>query len=259
MEQQSLLAPVVAEPLPVWTDFGQVEGASRAHYVRASNGSEYLIKGPLFTPEHPTVAGNEWVAAQLAGALGLPMLDYRIVQMGGNLFFASAWMQERSFAPGADAQLFGRCSNQELAYNVVVFDAWLINKDRHAQNLVVRLPLRGDDRYLLILNDHSHLLVNPQEPRTPDRLSSRLDTSPGPYVSLPFVRESIESGERLDSAIGAVEGLPEATIRHAVQSAPMQLLPQPHRDAYERFLIERRERLRAVFHDHKDEFPNLGS
>lgn len=258
MEQQSLLAPVVAPPLSVLTDYGQVEGASRAHYVRITNGSEYLIKGPSFVPEHPTVAGNEWVAARVAEALGIPVLGYRVVEMGGNLFFASDFMQEKSFAPGVHETLFGRCVNREwMAYRVVVFDAWLINKDRHNENLIVRLPLQRGDDHVLILNDHSHLLVSPIEPRTAQGLASRLDATPDPYVSLPFVRESIVSMGRLSEALGAVEALPEAVIRQAVQSAPLPLLPSPFRETYERFLLERRARLRRVFQENTAVFANL--
>lgn len=257
MEQQSLL-PAVAPYLSVWTDYGEIEtGASRAHYVLAENGSEYIAKGPSFVPSHPTVAANEWVAAELATALALPLLDYRIVTMGGELFFASTWMRRESFATGIDRYLFNRCDNQHIVYELVVFDAWLINTDRHSGNLIVRLPKRTGDPHLAILNDHSHLLVSPSEPKTPEGLLSRLDGSPEPYVSLPFVREAITSRQRLSRAIDRVEKLPDVVIRDAVRSAPDKLLGAPYRAAYERFLLDRRTKLRAAFANKPGVFPNL--
>src|SRR6266516_627460 len=97
-EQDSLFGPEgPPSHLAVLDDFGPLNGASRARYVGAENGSEYVIKGPSLTPEHPTVGGNEWVAARLAEALGLPVLDYRIVSMEGQCFFASSYMQKPSF------------------------------------------------------------------------------------------------------------------------------------------------------------------
>ena len=129
-------------------------------------------------------------------------------------------------------------------------------------------PQRGEPRraaspearraHLLILNDHSHLLVSPLEPRTPQGLSARLDTSPGPYVSLPFVRESIVSKERLRKALELLESLPESTIRLVVRSTPERLLPTPFRSPYEEFLVARRARLRKVFHENQAVFPTLG-
>jgi hypothetical protein len=259
MEPEPLFGPPSPAPLAVHTDYGEVEkGASKAHYVLAENGTEYLIKGPSFVPKHPTVAGNEWVAAELATALGLPVLDHCIVSMGGEQFFGSLLMQKGSFSLGIDAVLFGRCANQERVYEIVVFDAWLINKDRNPENLVVRFPRKSGDPHLLILNDHSHLLVSPLEPRTADGLPARLGTSPGPYVSLPFVRESIVSEERLGRALELVESLPESAIRAVVRSTPERLLQDPFRGPYEEFLVERRARLRGVFQANHAVFPNLG-
>jgi len=256
MEQQSLLAPLPAPPLSVIADYGELEGASHAHYVRAQNGSEYIAKGPRFAPTQPTVAANELIAARLAQALALPLLDFRILEMAGDLLFASAWMHEGSYATGIDKYLFERCANQELAYELVVFDAWLCNTDRHNRNLIVRLPKKPGETHVAILNDHSHLLISPHEP-TPEGLLKRTGASPRPYVSLSFVREAIVSRERLGQAVLRAEAVPEATVRHAVQATPDTLLPDPYRALYERFLLNRQALLRTTFKENPDVFPNL--
>jgi len=256
--QDDLFGQGPAAHLAVETDYGEVgKGASRAHYVLAENGSEYLIKGPAFTPEHPTVGGNEWVAARLADALGLPVLDHRIATMGGQLFFASAWMLGPSFSPALDESLFQRCRNRGRAYDVVVFDAWLANYDRHHENLVARRVARGSDEHLLLLNDHSHLLVGPGGPASGEQLLARLDAPPGAYVSLSFVRSSIVSAERLGQALGMVEALTDDFVREVVRSTPDELLPSDAREAYEDFLTQRRLRLRELYRKHKETFPNL--
>jgi hypothetical protein len=174
--------------LEVIDDYGKVgEGATNARYVLAENGNEYLIKGPSLVAGHPTVAANEWIAARLADSLGLPVLDFRLVTMGGNLFFASTWMQRPSFSPAITEDLLVKCENKERIYDVVVFDAWLCNLDRHAHNLVVRKLERdvNSKRHWLLLNDHSHLLVSPLIPstsagRVPRPISRFRDRSPRP-------------------------------------------------------------------------------
>src|SRR5713226_7424324 len=165
-------------------DLGPVgKGASGARYVSAENGTEYLIKGPSLKlkstghPEHPHVAANELIAAGLARLLGLPTLDSRIVEMRGQLFFASVWMPAGTFYDPITAELFNGCANRDRTYGLVVFDAWLCNTDRHGGNLLVRragIPDNGGERLSLLLNDHSHCLVLPG--KTVEALVARLDS-----------------------------------------------------------------------------------
>jgi len=140
----------------VLDDLGAIgRGASAAHYVLAENGIEYIIKGPSFTPQHPYVAANELLAALIARQLGLPILDFAVVQMGQDLFFASAFMQGGTFHPQIRTDLFDRCENKERVYGMLVFDAWICNIDRHDGNLLVRTTRRGGQEHTtLLLNDH---------------------------------------------------------------------------------------------------------
>lgn len=255
--QQPLFQAVEQPVLGVVDDYGEVgDGATQARYVRAENGSEYLIKGPSLVTGLPTVAANEWCAVKLAEALGLPVLDHRILSMGGELFFASAWMQTPTFYPAADEAVFRRCRNRDVVYELVVFDAWLCNGDRHAGNLLIRAPRQDSGDHLLLLNDHSHCMVNPDIP-TLERLLASLDVWPGHFVNLAFVRSSIARAGRLDQALRGVESLTDDFIRGVVRSTPAKLLPTDHREGYERFLIERRPRLRPLFRRDRNAFPEL--
>jgi hypothetical protein len=254
-EQESLWQ--VPTPLAVWDDYGRVgKGASEAHYILAENGSEYIIKGPSLAPAHPTVAGNEWIAARLASAVGLPLLDYRVVTMHDELFFASSWMPPGTFYPAITEELFNRCENRERAYDLVVFDSWLINSDRHSENLPVRHIARGD-RHLLLLNDHSHLLVSPSGPREVGDLMGRLDSPPRTYVTLAFIRDSITDPARINEALDRVERVSDADTRAVVASTPPELLANDARAVYADFLVERKHRLRGLFENHATDFPNL--
>jgi hypothetical protein len=235
-------------PLRVVDDHGPVgQGASAARHVLAENGSEYIIKGPSLTPGHRYVAANEYIAACLADTLGLPILDYRIVVMKGELFFASSWMAKGSFYSGTTEDLFDLCSNRDKVYDLVVFDVWICNVDRHAGNLLVRrLQGRGgNERHLLLLNDHSHCLVIPGE--TPSHLANKLDSPPQQYVILDFVRNAIKDAARLSSALDTVRALDSNTLKSTVQSVPDAFLRDEEKGAYEDFLLARKDRLRTIF------------
>jgi hypothetical protein len=237
-------------------DYGEVgKGASRAHTVLAENGEDYIIKGPSFVPEHPTVAANEWIAAQLADALGLPVLDYRIVTMGGSLFFASTWMQKPTFMPAIDAETFQKCENRQRAYGVVVFDCWLVNRDRHSENLIVRTSRQGNR--LMILNDHSHLLVSPSEPTKMSELQGSVKAPPAPFVWLPFLRDAITDPSEIRQVLDQIDALSEDFIRSVVSGTPEQLLSTADQAIYADFLVERRACLREVMQTGSAVFPKL--
>src|SRR5207237_936275 len=69
---------------------------------------------PVHRPRRPGRGGgacNELVAAGLADQLGLPVLDFRVLEMGGVLFFGSSWMQAPTFHPAITEDLFNRTQN----------------------------------------------------------------------------------------------------------------------------------------------------
>jgi hypothetical protein len=246
--------------LSVVDDFGPVgKGASCARYVHAENGNEYFIKGPSLTPNHPYVAANELIAVKLAGLLGLPVLDHQILEMGGQLFFGSTYMQHPSFYPQIDETLFNRCENRERVYDLVVFDNWICNVDRHHENLVVRQgkkPKDGEARHLLLLNDHSHCLIQPGG--TPVGLKSLLTSGPSNFIRLPFITAAIKDPKKLETSIERVRALQSDQIRTVIESIPEEFLSQGERPVVEEFLLERKSRMLTLFRTGRGSFPNLG-
>jgi hypothetical protein len=244
--------------LAVIDDYGPVgKGASQARYVLAENGSEYIVKGPSLTPAHPTVAANEWIAAQIAMTLGLPVLDCQIVEMNGDLFFGSSYMQKGSWYPAISTDLFKQCENRERAYDLVVFDTWLINPDRHRENLVVRRVAQPEDRLLLLLNDHSHLLVSPAGPISIGGLMACLDQPPGGFVRLACIKASIVNADRLSKSLDLVEAMDDADLQAIVASTPSELLSSEGQSTYADFLVQRRSKLRDLFKSDLAAFPQL--
>jgi hypothetical protein len=248
-----------ATPLAVVDEYEKLPGVSNARYVLAEDGREYVMKGPSLSPNNPLVAANEWVAARLVEALGLPILDHRILKKGRDLFFGSAYMQAGSYSDFLTAQLFAKCDNRDDIYAIVAFDIWLINHDRHNQNLIVRHFRKPKPPNQLFPNDHSHLLVNesPDAPRRSADLMGCLDDPPARFVTLSFVRDSIVNAEMLSAAITRIEVLPEQMIRSAVASTPNALLPPADRAIYADFLVRRRRKLKRVVQNGRRAFPKL--
>lgn len=240
----------------LWDDYGPVgEGASLARYVRAENGSEYIIKGPTLNPDIPYVAANELIAAQLASAIALPILAFRLVEDDDTLYFGSAWMEKnKTFYPGIDATLFARAANGDRVYDLVAFDYWIYNTDRNAQNLILRREAAGrSSAELLLLNDHSHSLIQPGT--SPARMHEYVEQIPP--VSLDFIRSALVSTADLTAAVALIEGVPDGTIDGIVDTVPELFLVNHERQPVKDFLVARRERLRNFFTDSLNLFPAL--
>jgi hypothetical protein len=210
-------------------------------------------------PAHPHVAANEFIAARLADVLGLPMLDVRVVDMAGELLFASGWMQHGTFYPSIDEQRFRACENRDRVYDLVVLDSWIANVDRHAGNLVVRqIRSRGEPnpRHLMLCNDHSHCLVLPGQ-NVAD-LAVHLDAPPGPYIRLGFIREAIVESHCLAGALGRLSALTDDVVHATFNDLPARFLPSGQDgDAMRDYLLERRRRLPDIFRAHRGTFPHL--
>lgn len=245
-------------PLRVIDDLGPVgQGASSARYVRAENGQEYIIKGPALTPNHRYVGANEYIAVRLARQLGVPVLDDRLVELNGELYWASAWMTTGSYRPFLDAGVLDRCENKDRVYPLVTLDSWICNVDRHEHNLLARSVGRaGDQRLAMLANDHSHCLVLPG--KTPAELPDLLDTPPGSYIRLGFVAEAVKDVGLLGAAISGVEGIADHLVEAIVRSVPDALLPAADQDPLTDFLVQRKARLRGVFVDGRTFFTQLG-
>jgi hypothetical protein len=260
-DQQTQL-PVDPPPpaLRVIDDYGPVgRGASQAHVVLAENLQEYMVKGPSLVPSHPHVAANEYIAARLAQAIGLPILDFTVVELAGAALFASAWMDKGTFHPETTDALFNRCENRDRIYDLVVFDAWIANIDRHAGNLLVReVRPRGaeNSRCQLLCNDHSHCLVRPNE--RANVLAGRLDAPPKDYVAINFVLNSIRDARRLTAALDRVAKIEDRTIEAAIAEMPATFVPSAPETALIRdYLLERRDRLASIFRTHRATFSRL--
>ena len=135
----------------------------------------------------------------------------------------------------------------------------MVNTDRNNGNLPARKRRpRGaqHDEYRLILNDHSHCLVQPGQAAAD--LAGKLTTPPRDVIQhLPFVRDAITDGARLETALLAAEAIPDNSIMAIVEAVPDQLLTSQDKVAYGDFLKQRKAGIRALFAGNCADFPNL--
>ena len=245
-------------PLPVVRDYGPVgNGASQARFVMASNGSEYIVKGPSLVVGHPHVAANEIVGATLADLLAIPVVDHRLLTLAGKLFFASARMSPATFS-GMRQSDFDRATNKEVSYQITVLDVLVCNVDRHEGNLLLRWvdPNDRSGPCLIVANDHSHCLVLPGQSAT--SLFELKDSFQASYAGrVNYVKDSIQKTDVLSEAIGRVETLADSDISDLIESIPEELLAAPDKNAYAELLLHRKINLRRLFNNHRSCFTRL--
>ena len=245
----------MAQPVPIDVVYGLVgTGYSRAHNVLA-NGIEYVAKGPSWVRQFRHLAANELVAAGLAVFMGLPMPDFRILSQAKKLFFGSVQLAPSEYHPAIDDYFFDLCENKDVAYELVVFDAWICNKDRHSDNLWVRCSGDSARTKRCTATTHSLLLIDHDGGLLPDDREASffsnclIGTRINEYVHLPQLKKEIVDPTRLGQAISVAESVSDGSIEVIVRSVPDQWLPPSDHDSWIAFLIERRNGLRKIFND----------
>lgn len=251
----------MAEWLRVRRDMGEIgRGESRARYVLADNGSEYVIKGPVITPGHRFVAANESVAAQLAATLKVPTPDHRILEYQGQPVFGVVRLEGKQvYYDGLNEELLPQCVNAGAVYELVVFDALVHNPDRHEGNFLVRRVGQGRGRppgLFLLAIDHARCFVPPG--REPTILASFVGSRVREHVRIGYIRRAIVDSARLDEAIRLAEGLSEDRIRSVVGTLPDEWCDDEERESIADYLMQRKGGLRERFREDRDYFDNLG-
>src|SRR5438128_1292251 len=88
-------------------------GFSRIGFGRGTNRREYFLKGARYTPEHPYVAANELICAELARLLGLGVPDFCVALIEDDLVFGSHFARRPGFMPRLPAVIFDQCENKD--------------------------------------------------------------------------------------------------------------------------------------------------
>jgi len=151
--------------------------STRPQLLRCSNGCDYAVK---FKDNRigPYTVANEWICYRIASHIGLPVPQAALITVtdqfiqatpqlrsvtGTNhlpeagLQFGSAWIDNATQFSSKEEVVaaLDNISNRDCVAGIILFDRWLLNADRHAQNLL-RVPTSGMVRIVMI--DHGHCL-----------------------------------------------------------------------------------------------------
>jgi len=242
------IIPVEREYEPLGT------GYSQSITVDGQDGKEYVAKGPTLVRNFRHVAANELVAAGLATKMGLPIPPYCILSRGKKLYFGSNRQDRTNHHIGLDNGLLARCSNIDKVYELVVFDAWICNLDRHAGNFLVRCSgtvssatkqcPAAEHNFMVI--DHDDCLL-PDDRDVTHFTGRLLATQVSECIPLEFVRDQIMLPVRLGDAIRIAENISDEEIAKIINGVPVRWIPPEERPQWAGFLISRRKLLRSLF------------
>src|SRR5215217_1946974 len=174
-----LALPLPALPLSVeWKTIAMTgavleAGLSKAMYVVADDGTEYIAKGVGFGFQQSRFGpANELISALIGRELGILLNDFALLSLGETILFGSRWMPQNDRSYCVNEDQLSACLNQDDVYKIVPFDAFVCNTDRHQCNLMIRhqREARRPPSSLLIANDHDRCLL-PGE-LVPEELSS---------------------------------------------------------------------------------------
>jgi hypothetical protein len=143
--------------------------------IVTDQGDGYLKA--LGNPTGPHLLACEWVATQLARRLGLPTLDFTLMDVttddeipfaeGGHALPGPAFITraERNVSWGGSVEELRRVDNPQDIGRLVVFDTWTLNCDRYHPDQTRRKPHYDNvflseetqqGKFLLKAIDHTH-------------------------------------------------------------------------------------------------------
>lgn len=155
--------------------YRELRGATKPHLISFDDGNRYIVKfkGNRFGNR---ILVNEYIADQLAKLLGLSCGDGQVVAVDAFFISKEPKLQGRNLEAGLqfgstfindghDRDNFSEAyipdlKNRDRLPEVIVFDTFVCNTDRHSGNLLLVFddPTRKNTSCEFVLIDHSHIL-----------------------------------------------------------------------------------------------------
>jgi hypothetical protein len=189
---------------------------------------------------HPYAVSNEVLCGHLGRALGLPIPPGIIMPMGGVDYYLSldANLSGQILPPIIPSQAVPRYP--ELAAGTMLFDAWVVNPDRHSDNLAIE-PTTAH----LFIFDHSHAFMNGTSGVAAFQAQAN-SLGTGGHCLAPY----ITTVAHFPMWLSRLTEIPSYLVRHAVEEASnVGLLPSDTQLCIG-FLDDRRKRMRELLKQH---------
>lgn len=218
-------------------------------------GSRYCHLGGILktdSSEAPYTVANELVASRLAGLLGLPVPPGTVVSLAdGTMAYAMLRFGLAGESPPPVNVSQFVLNRSKLAAGIVLFDAWILNADRHAGNIAYVPPSRD----LVSVFDHGHALLGTWENKATEYMRANLDTHALGYGC---IISQLSHTKDLEEWIQAIQGVRDAAIKEVCRPlSGLGLCTKDERDVLVSFLVHRKKTLRDLVQQGRGAFAGI--
>lgn len=139
-----------------------LKGWSQPHLIMCEDGELYIVK-LMNNPQGVRALANEWVCSRLAKRLDLPLPRSELIYISEDIAKTEPILQNLCYEGPHYGSLFipdctdhpteeqlAQCTNKEQVADIIIFDHWLTNNDRH-------LWRDGEQNIIVSLGESSHL------------------------------------------------------------------------------------------------------
>ncbi|WP_223592523.1 HipA family kinase [Neobacillus bataviensis] len=242
--------------------FVQTLRGGTAHVILFNDGKKYVVKWNGTTRKRAKEAVNEFVAAQLATLLALPVVPFELVYIPDEFIKKNPELQSKiyKFRPGCQyACLFIENSivlkeletlpsktevkNQDMLAAMAVFDQWVYNSDRTMSNwLLERL---SDGSYYFHMIDHGKCFPGGYK-WSPKTLRQKQKYNMKYQESYQWIF-SILNKEDFTSYVEKIISIPNKLIYEVIQSIPEEwAVSKKESEALYYFLVNHKNSLPKV-------------
>lgn len=215
------------------------------------SGSRYInVNGVAKTnlTHEPHIVANELIVARLAQATGLPIPPGFLVDKEGEPWFVSLNfnLAGEPLPPIRPKLLAAR--KPELCAGIVLFDAWVMNPDRHAKNLA-----HDTTTDAVQIFDHSRALIPTDLPER--EYAERMVDKPG--IGAHCLAHEITDASTFPYWHRRIMAVAEHQITDALEAAVGYGLEAENVGFFRDYLLERRIRLPNIVAANRTVFPSL--
>lgn len=204
--------------------------------------------GKAALPNQPFIVANELVCSSVARALVLPCPPGALMENGNTTYFFSldfnlAGQALPPVSPAAIVQSF-----PELAWGIIVFDSFVMNSDRHNQNIA-----HDSSTNRVQVFDHSHAFLTPG-----GDIDQTLAARAGSLaIGGHCLAGEINTKNGLAVWLDRVKQIPDYFIDGIIEAGCTCGIPLDRKDAISIFMKHRRDNLSQLFDANMASFPKV--
>lgn len=202
----------------------------------------------MATNDFPFIVANEMICNHLARSLFLPCPPGVTIEHETDQYFVSL---DFNIAGGSLPPANPRAIVQfdpRLAWGVILFDLWVLNGDRHRENLSFDTATSR-----LTIFDHSHALLGAKGDATSNLEVRRTKISADNHC----LAACIPTSDGAENWCRRIASVPDWFIEEVVQSASSLGLPEESVGSCIEILKDRRTRLPEILDRTRSSFPNV--